>query len=283
VWLFSALTVTLYGIYQIIREPGGAVISSFFTLNSYLAQYLVLIMPVILALLLFKKTKKEGSRPVDGMGRIFLGIILLLTWFLLGLTMERGPWLGIIVGLLMMGIVLRDKRILIGIPLLLMLSFFISPPSIRIRAISIFQPRWSLERLYCWRSCLSMTKDHPFFGVGLGNFRYVYPKYMLGAAKVKFLHAHNIFFQIATEMGIPGLLVFLWLLFNFFKATLSHIQKDKYLRALNVGFSAGIIAILVTSLFHDIFHSRQIATLTWYIIGMAIASHKLKDQETPGD
>ena len=128
-----------------------------------------------------------------------------------------------------------------------------------------------------------MIKEHPLIGVGLGNFRYVYPKYMLPGAKEYFLHAHNIFLQIAVEMGIPGLFVFLWLLFLFFKDAFTNKGKDEYIRIVRVGLSAGIIAILITSFFHDVFHSRQIATLTWYIIGMAIAANNLKNEESPGN
>ena len=281
VWLASAIIVTLYGLLQYITSPSHFV-TSFFTLNSYLSQYLILIIPLILSLFLFKKAKKEGSRPVDGMGKIFLGVVFLLTFTLLIFTMERGAWLGITIGVLMIGIMLRDKRILIGFPLLLALAFFTFSP-FKARALSIFQPQYHSERLCCMRSCLTMIKEHPLIGVGLGNFRYHYPGYMLSGAKEHFLHAHNIFLQITVEMGIPGLLVFLWLLFLFFKDAFTNKGKDEYIRIVRVGLSAGIIAILITSFFHDVFHSRQIATLTWYIIGMAIAANNLKNEETPGN
>ena len=271
VWLASAIVVTLYGIYQYITSP-SLFVSSFFTLNSYLSQYLILIIPLILSLFLFKKiTKPDKSGNYKfPCSRSILGIVLLLTFILLVLTMERGAWLGIIIGLLTMGIILKEKRILIGVPLLFLLIFFAFSP-FKARALSIFQSRYHSERLCCIKSCLTMIKEHPLIGVGLGNFRHYYPDYMLPGAKEHFLHAHNVFLQIAVEMGIPGLLVFLWLLFLFFKDAFSNKGKNEYIRILRVGLSAGIIAILVTSLFHDVFHSRQIATLTWYIIGMVVA------------
>ena len=265
VWISSAIIVTLYGLLQYIMKP-HCLITSFFTLNSYLSQYLILIIPLILSLFLFKKIKKE---------KIFLGIVLSLTFILLLLTMERGAWLGITIGVLTMGIMLRDKRILIGFPLLLLLTLFVSP-LFRAHATSIFRPQCHSERLCCMRSCLTMIKKHSLIGVGLGNFRYVYPGYMLAGAKEKMLHAHNVFLQIAVEMGILGLLAFLWLLFLFFKDILSQRQEDRYLKVVSIGFCAGIIAIFITSLFHDVFHSRQIATLTWYIIGMVVASLRVK-------
>ena len=272
VWMASTILVTLYGIYQYITSPSHFV-HSFFTLNSYLAQYLILIIPLILSLFLFEKVKKE---------KIFLGVIFFLTFILLIFTLERGAWLGIIFGLLTMGIILRDKRILIGLPLLLVLAFFAFSP-FKARAISIVKPSQNLERIYCWKSSFRMIKEHPLAGVGLGNFRYVYPNYMLPGAKEYLLHAHNVFLQIAVEMGIPGLLVFLWLLFLFFKDALAHKGKNEDIRIIRVALSAGIIAILITSLFHDIFHSRQIATLTWYIMGVVVASDKLKDEESAGN
>jgi len=267
VWLGSAVAVICYGLFQLIKNP-NSLITSFFTLNSFLAQYLILIIPVVFSLFFFRKTKKE---------KIFLGIVFLLSWFILISTMERGAWLGIISGLLVMGIILRDKRILIGFPSLLILSLLVSLP-FRMQAVSIFWPSYHLERIHCWRSCLSMIKEHPLTGVGLGNFRYFYPKYMLSGAEVKLLHAHNIFFQVAVEMGIPGLLSFLWILFLFFKDAGLSLQQNEYLRTVGAGLSVGIIAILITSFFHDIFHSRQIATLIWYVIGTVTAIKNIRQK-----
>ncbi len=63
-------------------------------------------------------------------------------------------------------------------------------------------------RLELWKSGVKMVADHPFFGVGLDNFRVNYetsyrrPGVESGATVV-----HNIFLQAATELGIGGLMV----------------------------------------------------------------------------
>jgi hypothetical protein len=55
-----------------------------------------------------------------------------------------------------------------------------------------------------------MAEDNLLAGVGLGNFGTVYPKYQyLGAGDVK--PAHNDYLQVLAELGVPGLVAFLWL------------------------------------------------------------------------
>ncbi len=73
-------------------------------------------------------------------------------------------------------------------------------------------------RYYHWGNSLMMIKDHPFLGVGLGNWSYNYPLYFKSFAydplysyKMQVRKAHNDYLQLAAECGIPALLLFLLL------------------------------------------------------------------------
>ena len=57
-----------------------------------------------------------------------------------------------------------------------------------------------------------MLKEHPF-GIGVGEraWRLVYPHYAISGTQ-RVMHAHNIFLQIATELGVVGLALFLLLI-----------------------------------------------------------------------
>ena len=54
-----------------------------------------------------------------------------------------------------------------------------------------------------------MIRMHPFgIGIGEGAWHAVYPHYAVsGTSRV--MHAHNIFLQVATELGVVGLVLFL--------------------------------------------------------------------------
>jgi|CXWL01.1.fsa_nt_gi O-antigen ligase len=59
------------------------------------------------------------------------------------------------------------------------------------------------SRLYWWASGLSMFCDHPWLGVGIGNFPSAYPAYKIGAVQ-NTLYAHNSVVSLLSETGIVG-------------------------------------------------------------------------------
>jgi O-antigen ligase len=69
----------------------------------------------------------------------------------------------------------------------------------------------SLERLAHWQSALHMWRDHPWFGVGFGNYSAVYAEYALPKWPYALGHAHNYYLNIAAETGLIGLSAYLGL------------------------------------------------------------------------
>lgn len=72
-------------------------------------------------------------------------------------------------------------------------------------------------RVHLWSSTIDMITDHPFVGVGAGNFAAEYPLYRrsseieLSGYLSGVETAHNDWLQIAAELGVPGIL--LWVAF----------------------------------------------------------------------
>jgi tetratricopeptide (TPR) repeat protein len=68
-----------------------------------------------------------------------------------------------------------------------------------------------------WCNSLTLLRDHPFTGLGLGGFMMSYSSYALllhvGFAE----HAHNLFLDVALEQGLPALLILGWLCVLFFR------------------------------------------------------------------
>jgi len=94
-------------------------------------------------------------------------------------------------------------------------------------------------RYYHWGNTSIMIKDNPIFGVGIGNWRIIYPLYYKSFARdplfnyhVQIRRVHNDYLQLAAECGIPALLIFLLLwgrqfyLLRF--ATLDHDDEEDW-------------------------------------------------------
>ena len=80
----------------------------------------------------------------------------------------------------------------------------------RLSTITETQATASNQRPYIWSKTPSMIADHPFFGVGAGNFPFWAPRYaIVGYDGAPFVHAHNVLLTIAAENGIIGLALLL--------------------------------------------------------------------------
>ena len=64
----------------------------------------------------------------------------------------------------------------------------------------------AIERLAHWQAALAMWRDHPWLGVGFGNYAAVYPAYAVGRWLDPLGHAHNYYLNVGAEAGLVGLL-----------------------------------------------------------------------------
>lgn len=114
------------------------------------------------------------------------------------------------------------------------------------------------ERLAIWRNSLEMIQDRPVTGVGLGNFKVIYPAYHQAAVKDRIFreeqqarNVHNDFLQITAELGLVGLLLFpaLTALGLFQAIRLMSTCQSQQTRLLSIGLAGGMVAFLVQAMF----------------------------------
>jgi putative inorganic carbon (HCO3(-)) transporter len=77
-----------------------------------------------------------------------------------------------------------------------------------------------------WSRAIYMIQDFSYTGIGLGTFDLVQPllyPFFLSAGLAH--HAHNLFLQVAVDLGLPGLIAYLALLLGSFYSTWSVWQQ----------------------------------------------------------
>jgi hypothetical protein len=86
-------------------------------------------------------------------------------------------------------------------------------------------PGGDRDRFRIWAPTSEMALDHVVFGVGLGNWSAVYPRYDRGDV----LHIssaprrpHNDYLRIFSELGIPGIICVVWCLLRSFLIAFRH-------------------------------------------------------------
>jgi len=330
--LFVAILVSLYGIYQrywgleqtrrmiqihntgqfsanfLSRLDTNKVFSTF-VFPPALAGYLILLLPLALALFI---SLRSGWR------KLFPGLTLILGGLGLFFTYSKGGWVSFLLSLALLAFIILGRKhrflffisffIVIGLFLVLVFSGVL--PSVKFQGFVN-----SLHvRIDYWKAGLGMLRDYLPFGSGLGTFGSLYAKYQLaGAGETQM--AHNNYLQIWIETGILGIISFLWLWVAFLRAGWGIIKnklKEKLVsapvlrcsgqeketpihssspipmraqvstgglrRGLVIGCYVGVVAFLIQSLVDFDLYVQGIATYVWLFMGMVMvnkSSYKL--------
>jgi len=126
-----------------------------------------------------------------------------------------------------------------------------------------------MERIEIWKQSARIMLDNPVLGVSLGNFEdHTYPYNFpvdrsVARYGMRFTTAHNGLLQIGAEMGIPGLLTILWILFVIFKKALMgfRIHRENDTSFYLYIASTSLLAIAIPGLMSDNISSPPVVLL----------------------
>lgn len=192
-------------------------LASTYVNHNQFAGYLELVIPLTLGFIFSNRKKALGYKLV-----LIAALVLMASAFVL--SQSREAWLCLAASLVVVGILLlrragfsrrRITLLFLLIVFVFVLIAFISPKALR-QAGKImitesekesFQDRWKI-----WQGSISMIKDKPLFGWGLGTFAQGFLRFKPKDLEKKADFAHNDYIQVAAESGIFGLIAMLWIL-----------------------------------------------------------------------
>jgi putative inorganic carbon (HCO3(-)) transporter len=195
----------------------------------------------------------QGKRPL--WEKTYCGICLGLTVLASTLCASRGGFLGLLAAAFLL--VWRSKRRFRN---LVLMSVLILPLSLALpisplhRLLNPKQDYGSTQaHKEAWKAGLLMIKAHPFVGVGLGNFKPLMPMYIENPISIHVdTLAHNMFIEVAAELGLPALLVFLGI-FLFTYQTLGRLRRSPsthpLIRDTALALQAGLVGFAVAGSF----------------------------------
>ena len=214
------------------------------------------------------------------------GIVLcataVLTCLTLLLTQSRGAWLGLGVGLLLMGAWLDRRVRLLAVVLVLAAvavlalqgtAWLESTLSEGIAPQVLGKSNWDF-RLGVWRAALWGIADFPLTGMGMGTFRAARRMYPLSTmpADYDFGHAHNGFLQAALDLGLPGLIAYtaLWAQSaRMVMASLRQVQdRDTVIFWTAIGFLGCLVSSFVFNWTDTIALGAKGSLPWWALLGL---------------
>ncbi len=125
------------------------------------------------------------------------------------------------------------RLLLRGAGLLLVLALALAPfaGSERIRETFDLQPGSTAHyRLRLWQSSLQMIEDRPWLGFGLDNFHAAYRDRYVQRDVIQergLNHPHNLLLDWWTRLGLPGLVLLLWLIAGNLRAGLRALSMAR--------------------------------------------------------
>lgn len=210
-----------------IRDGGLRVYGTFNQPNPY-AGYINMSLPIVLSLTILGRN--WATRILAGTAALILGAAEYL-------TRSNGGEIAISVAVIFILIVglpqLRKLAAIIGVGTLGLVAALVAGvipmrftkpilSKLGLIAISFTAPSAqnysTTERLAHWLAGIRMFADHPFTGVGIGNYGTTYAQYHVGIFVNSLDHAHNYYINILAETGIIGLTAFLLLIVAIFVA-----------------------------------------------------------------
>ena len=127
-------------------------------------------------------------------------------------------------------------------------------------------------RLRLWEASIQMIRDHPILGVGLDNFLYHYPQYILPGAEIEpgMSHPHNLVLDFWARLGIPGVIALVWLLSAFFISGLKLLrsQQQGYGRCLVLGTMGSMVNFVAHGLVDNSFFLVELSFLFMLSLGI---------------
>lgn len=128
----------------------------------------------------------------------------------------------------------------------------------------------------------NIIRDHPWLGIGLGNYIYVMDNYDDTSERVtrRFRYpVHNVYLHLASEIGLPGL--FLWLSLVFYAMLIGlqvALEPEPRFAALALGLLSGVVANLIVGLKEPGTLGVPYMVYLWFALGVLLALRRLKLQ-----
>jgi O-antigen ligase len=137
-------------------------------------------------------------------------------------------------------------------------------------------------RLELWRSSLQMIREHPWFGVGPGNFAGAYrTRYILPTAwaEPNLEHPHNVYLDHWTRLGVLGLLAGAVVQIAFWKSLANQRISESANKQTNRPLMLGLVGSMAALLAHGMVDNTLFFTdlaLTFFLT-LALAQERSTD------
>jgi putative inorganic carbon (HCO3(-)) transporter len=211
--------------------------------------------------------------------KLALSLLLVANMWCLLFSYSREAYLALVAGLLLLTVV-RVRWLLIPLLVLGVSWQALLPDAVQERVLMTYTHQddgeaakldaSAQERVALWTDAMTLMHENPVLGSGFLTYAYM--------NRVGSYHdTHNFYLKMLVETGIPGLLLFLVLLFLFFREgyVLFRHASDPFLSLLGLGFAALMLGAAIVNVFGDRWLFIQVDSNLWILLGCVICASSL--------
>lgn len=221
--------------------------------------------------------------------RVLLVIPTLIMFGGFMLAQNRSVLLGLLAGLVVAGVVVSLKRFMICVLAIAILIPNLPDLMIRRyqnRSLMDWQSTSTTYRMKVYPLALEMFRDHAPFGIGRRNFILAHEYYKEPGDEIK-PNAHSNVLNILVEMGIPGVVAYLWMLIAVGVHLLRRIRWELAPGSLESGLVTGILISFIGfhvagSFIYNWGYSLPV-TLMWAMVGVTYSHRPPPDEKSASD
>ncbi len=276
-------TIRLLDMY--LRRPGGL----FGNANSA-ACYLSILLPTLFATLFWEMKRSM---------KIFFGLACFLGAAALVDSYSRAGWLTIppaVALFAFLGIRRRLFSLRRHTPVLLasamfalcLILFYAKPIHLRLTAPT---DKSAYSRIYLMQVSVKMILQQPLLGYGVNNWNLAFipfhheiydPHDSLLKGKKIYYVVHNVYFLIAVDTGLVGLLLFFWILFEMGKnAWRGSRAADPMVASLSIGLLTSLVSFSIVEFFDFSYvQYESILFMFWVLIALSVIVGKHAKEAT---
>lgn len=141
-------------------------------------------------------------------------------------------------------------------------------------------------RLKLLKDSVTVTVQHPLLGVGPGNFPVEQNNMAIARGEIGMWHqTHNSYTQVSSEMGIPGLILYVIFLYRTFKQLTSIVRNRQPgafwvdLRALAGPLRASLVVLATVAMFDSFAYIPDVPIMA----GLAVALGEIAQEQEATD
>ena len=211
---------------------------------------------------------------------IFKIAVIVFGFMVIVLAQSEAAILAILVVWFLLMLYFKKTRILALILLAISVIILVADQPLRAFIFEkIFLHDWSgMVRRQIWVETINMLHDHWLFGAGLAGYQTVIVPYHTSANWMEiYLYPHNIIMNFWSELGLLGLLAFIWLIVKYFWTNIAGAWRNvsKEARLVSVTLVAVMLEIIIHGLVDVPFFKNDLSVLFMIILAVVAINWSL--------